>query len=62
MKRESQSSKYIKCRFCNWKIPRFRTNRNGKKSNNYHKLTRHCELCQDDKLQELKLLMYEEDI
>lgn len=52
-------SKYIKCRFCDWKILRFRTNKKGWKISNYLQLQEHCIIHHEDELKKHNLLMYE---
>ncbi len=54
-------SKSIKCRFCNWEVPRFRTSSKGKVTYNYHLLQEHCMLNHDKEMKKFGLLMYEDD-
>ena len=52
---------YIKCRFCNWHTLLFRTNKKGERKHGYQLLRNHCMMHHDEKMKELKLLMYEEE-
>jgi len=48
----------IKCRFCDWSIPKWTTTKKGIRKEGYAKLLRHILLNHPEKLEEL----YEEDL
>lgn len=53
--------RYIKCRFCDWKVSTFTTTSRGKRVHNYHLLQEHCMLHHDKEMKKFGLLLYEGD-
>ena len=51
---------YFKCKFCDWKIFMWRTNKKGKQTSNYGRLQEHCIVHHNEEIKKLKLLIYEE--
>ena len=45
--------RYIKCRFCDWKILPFRTIKGGRKRSNYDMLEHHCMIYHEDELHKI---------
>ena len=54
-------SRYFKCRFCDWKVLRHRTNKDGTKGTNWFKIEMHCIMEHDEELRKHKLLHYTEE-
>ena len=58
---DSKISRFIKCRFCDWKVHRFYTTSRGKKVYNYYRLQEHCMLEHDEEMKKFGLLLYEDN-
>lgn len=54
-------SRYIRCKFCKWKVPAFTTTSRKKRVHNYHLLQKHCVANHDEKMKKFGLLLYEDD-
>ncbi len=59
---DSKVSRYIKCRFCDWKVSEFTTTSRGKRVHNYYLLQEHCMMCHEKEMRKFGLLQYSKEI